>query len=78
MGELEKLRLFTRLVSANFSNEGLACLASLRQLNYLRRKDNRQLTNECIDHVLRLDALVELQIHGPSINQRGLDDSMRS
>lgn len=102
MDELAKLRLLSRLRSANFSgtnlddrgllhvagvatidhldlqdtkisNDGLAHLPSLPRLRYLRLKDNRQLTNDCIPHILRLEALVELQIHETSIDQDGVN-----
>jgi hypothetical protein len=61
------------LQGTTVSNDGLACLASLPQLHHLRLKDNRQLTNGCIPHILRLGALVDLQIHETSIDQAGVD-----
>jgi len=55
------------------TDDGLACLQHLPGLKYLRLKENAQLTNACIPHLLRLNALVELQIHETSIDQHGLD-----
>jgi hypothetical protein len=46
--------------------------ASLPRLQYLRLEDNRQLTNDCIRHLLRLEALVELQVQETAIDQHGL------
>ena len=61
------------LQHTKISNDGLRHLTSLRRLKYLRVKDNPQLTNDCIAHVLRLEHLVELQIHETSIDQAGVD-----
>jgi hypothetical protein len=66
---LENLDLqYTKITDA-----GLACLQHLPGLKVLRLKENAQLTDACIPHLLRLNALVELQIHETSIDQHGLD-----
>ncbi|MFB9240607.1 hypothetical protein IV454_25580 [Massilia antarctica] len=54
------------------SDQGLRCLAKLPRLASLRLKENDQLTNECVEHLTKLDNLVDLQIHGTSIDQQGL------
>ena len=65
---LENLDLqYTRI-----TDDGLACLQRLPRLACLRLKENAQLTNTCIPHLLRLDALAELQIHETSIDHHGL------
>lgn len=54
------------------SNEGLRALAQLPRLQHLRLKENAQLTNGCIPHLLELRQLIDLQIHETSIDQQGL------
>jgi hypothetical protein len=56
------------------TNEGLSVLERLAKLKYLRLKDNAQLSNECIPHLLKLKQLENLQIHETSIDQYGLSD----
>jgi hypothetical protein len=60
------------LQQTRVSNEGLASLAQLKRLRFLRLKENFQISNECIPHILSLHALVDLQIHETSIDQHGL------
>lgn len=61
------------LQDTRISNEGLGVLERLPQLLYLRLKENEQLSNECIPHLLKLRQLVDLQIHETSIDQCGLN-----
>ena len=63
---IENVNLQDTLVT----NAGLAHVAQLTQLQYLRLKENRQLTNDCVPHILRMTALVDLQIHETSIEQQ--------
>lgn len=75
---LEILSQITRmenlcLQETDITNDGLKHLAPLKQLQYLRLKDNQQLTNDCIPHLLAIEKLKELQIHETSITQEGLD-----
>lgn len=60
------------LQDTNISNDGLAHLAGLSRLKSVRLKENSQLTNECIPHLLRLESLTDLGIHETSIGQDGL------
>jgi hypothetical protein len=60
------------LQDTRISNEGLSVLERLPGLKYLRLKENRQLSNACIPHLLKLKQLVDLQIHETSIGQDGL------
>ncbi len=62
------------LQNTQISNDGLAYLARLPSLTYLRLKENRQLTNESIPHLLRMERLADLQIHETAIDQQGLRD----
>ena len=64
---IENLDLQDTLVT----NAGLAHVARLPRLKYLRLKENNQLTNDCVPHILRMTALVDLAIHETSIDQRG-------
>lgn len=61
------------LQETEIGNEDLAWLADMQRLAYLRLKDNPQLDNGCIDGLLKLSNLSELQIHETSIDQDGLD-----
>ena len=61
------------LQETKISNHGIAVLARLPRLNYLRLKDNPQLTNDSIPHLLKLEDLIELQVHETSINQDGVN-----
>jgi hypothetical protein len=61
------------LQDTRVTNEGLSVLERLSKLKYLRLKDNAQLSNECIPHLLKLKQLVNLQIHETSIDQYGLN-----
>ena len=70
------------LQDTRISNEGLGVLARLSDLKYLRLKENAQLSNECIPHLLKLKLLENLQIHETSIDHCGLEqlavmDSLR-
>jgi hypothetical protein len=60
------------LQNTSISNDGLACLERLPRLQHLRLKENTQLTNACVPRLLRLERLVDLQIHGTSIDEHGL------
>jgi hypothetical protein len=61
------------LQDTRISNEGLSVLERLPYLKYLRLKENAQLSNECIPHLLKLKQLVDLQIHETSIDQYGVE-----
>jgi hypothetical protein len=61
------------LQDTRISNEGLSVLERLPNLKYLRLKENAQLSNECIPHLLKLKQLVDLQIHETSIDQDGVN-----
>jgi hypothetical protein len=61
------------LQNTMISNEGLSVLERLPDLKYLRLKENAQLSNECIPHLLKLKQLVNLQIHETSIDQYGVN-----
>ena len=60
------------LQDTSISDDGLAHLTRLPRLHSLRLKGNRQLTNQCVPHLLRLTTLTDLQIHETAIDQRGL------
>jgi hypothetical protein len=60
------------LQDTKISNEGLRVLERLPNLKYLRLKENMQLSNECIPHLLKLKQLIDLGIHETSIDQYGL------
>lgn len=60
------------LQDTKISNCGLAHLARLPRLRSLRLNRNRQLTNQCVPHLLRLTSLTDLQIHETAIDQCGL------
>jgi hypothetical protein len=60
------------LQQTTVSNTGIVSLARLGRLQSLRLKENVQLTNECIPHILRLHGLIDLQIHETSIDEHGL------
>jgi hypothetical protein len=55
------------------SNDGLSVLERLPNLRYLRLKENPQLSNECIPHLLKLKQLIDLSIHETSIDQFGVN-----
>jgi hypothetical protein len=61
------------LQNTRISNEGLSVLERMPNLKYLRLKENAQLSNECIPHLLKLKHLVDLQIHETSIDQYGVN-----
>lgn len=67
--ELQELNLQNTAIS----NGSLALLARLPYLYSLRLKDNPQLTNACVPHLLGLPELAELQIHETAIDQQGLE-----
>jgi hypothetical protein len=48
-------------------------LERLPDLKHLRLKENPQLSNDCIRHLLKLKRLVDLQIHETSIDQDGVN-----
>ena len=60
------------LQDTKISNQGIELLANLKDLKYLRLKENDQLTNICIMFFNQLTSLIDLQIHETSINQKGL------
>ena len=47
-------------------------LARLPRLTHLRLKDNRQLSDECVPHLLALPHLRSVQVHETSITASGL------
>jgi hypothetical protein len=60
------------LQETQITNTGIKHLKNLKNLEYLRLKENPQLTNECIDYLTEIESLVELQIHETSISLEGL------
>lgn len=60
------------LQATQISDEGLQYLGQLKNLQYLRLKENDQLTDACIPYLNQLENLVDLQIHETSITQKGL------
>lgn len=66
--ELDNLNL----QDTQITNEGTKYLKKLKNLKYLRLKENPQLTNECISNLIEIESLKDLQIHETSINQNGL------
>jgi len=56
------------------SDKGLALLANLKDLKYLRLKENHQLTNNCMQHINKLKNLIDLQIHDTNIDKFGLEE----
>ena len=61
------------LQDTRISDDGLCVLVRLPNLKYLRLKENAQLSNACIPHLLKLKQLTDLQIHKTAIDQRGLN-----
>lgn len=61
------------LQETEITDDGTKYLTNLKNLNFLRLKDNPQLTNECIPHLTKIENLKELQINETSINQKGLE-----
>lgn len=61
-----------RLQHTALTNGGLAVLARLPALRYLRLKDNPQLDDGCVPHLSALTRLVNLQVHETSIRATGL------
>lgn len=60
------------LQATQITDEGLRYLGQLKNLQYLRLKENDQLTNACIPYLNQLQNLVDLQIHETSITREGL------
>lgn len=60
------------LQNTRVSNMGLRQLARLPALTHLRLKDNRQLSDACVPHLLALAHLRDLQVHETSITAIGL------
>lgn len=60
------------LQSTQISDKGLQYLGQLKNLKYLRLKENDQLTDASIPYLNQLKNLVDLQIHETSITQKGL------
>lgn len=69
LSKLEKLDL----QGTEITNDGLCGLKKLTSLNYLRLKENWQLTNSCILHLKQIPSLCNLQIQETGITQDGLD-----
>ncbi len=68
IGSLEGLDLqCTRITDG-----GLRHLREMPSLTALRLKENRQLTNACVEHLLEIRTLANLQIHWTSIDHDGL------
>jgi hypothetical protein len=61
------------LQGTRITNDGIAHFAGLPRLSYLRLKDNRQLDDRCVGHLVHVRGLVELQLHETSIGADGLD-----
>jgi len=61
------------LQETEISEAGLALLARLPKLQYLRLKGNDQLTNACVCHLARLTQLVDLAVQETSIDEDGLE-----
>ncbi len=59
------------LQDTQISNSGIIFLSQLKELSYLRLKENYQLDNDCIAYINNLKNLIDLQIHETSINQNG-------
>jgi hypothetical protein len=60
------------LQNTRVSNTGMRQLARLPRLTHLRLKDNPQLSDECVPHLLALPRLQNLQVHETSITAIGL------
>lgn len=60
------------LQNTRVSNTGLRQLARLPALTHLRLKDNRQLGDECVPHLVAISRLQNLQVHETSITALGL------
>jgi hypothetical protein len=60
------------LQNTRVSNTGLGPLARLSALIHLRLKDNPQLSDECVPHLLGLSRLQTLAVHETSITASGL------
>ncbi len=54
------------------TNEGIKYLKKLKNLKFLRLKENPQLTNECIFNLIEIESLQDLQIQETSITEEGL------
>jgi hypothetical protein len=52
------------LQDTRISNDGLRGLERLPNLKYLRLKENSQLSNECVPHLLKIKRLVDLTVMG--------------
>lgn len=61
------------LQETEITNNGIKYLKKLEKLSILRLKDNPQLTNECVPFLTEIENLQDLQIHGTSITQDGLE-----
>ncbi len=66
--ELENLDLQDTQITV----AGTGYLKQLKNLKYLRLKENPQLTNECIPNLIAIAHLQELQIHETSITEEGV------
>lgn len=63
------------LQDTEITNNGIQYLQNLN-LEYLRLKDNLQLTDECVPYLIELDYLEDLQIQETSITENGLKKLM--
>lgn len=58
------------------TNEGLRHLKNWKEIKWLRLKENEQLDNNCVQHILAFINLEHLGIHETSIDQYGLEKLM--
>lgn len=71
IGQMKTLELLD-LDLTEITDNGLRNLKPLKQLRELRLKDNPQLTNECIEHLINIDQLEFIHIGNTSITIKGL------
>lgn len=73
MQKLENLNL----QETEITNDALKELITLPKLKILRLKENPQLTNDAIEYLIKIQSIEELEIHGTSIDQSGLNELLR-
>ncbi|MCG8576835.1 MAG: hypothetical protein MI810_18285 [Flavobacteriales bacterium] len=61
------------LQNTKISDDGIKYLTQLKQLKYLRLKENRQLTNKCVPSFNLCHDLIDLQLHETSVTIDGLN-----
>ena len=57
------------LQGTRITNDGIKLLRNLTGLRHLRLKDSYQLNNQCIEHLLLLENLVDLAVHEAALPQ---------